>query len=100
MMNFWKIEDNYKHIYQRPAHQSSIYGFDYHKWDDIYVTVSKDKSVKIWDPSFYQPKTIDRFSGKGHVHSVNAVVWLLNGVLATGGDDRKIKLWQIEEDKQ
>ena len=99
ILNFWNTQDNYKHIYQRPAHQSSVYGFDHHKWDDMYVTVSKDKSIKIWDPSFYQPKTIDRFSGnKGHIHSVNAVVWLLNGVLATAGDDKMIKLWNITEE--
>ena len=67
----------------------------------MYVTVSKDKSIKIWDPSFYQPKTIDRFGGnKGHNHSVNAVVWLLNGVLATAGDDKKIKLWDITEENK
>jgi WD40 repeat protein len=98
VLNFWDTTNNYKHIYSRPAHQSSIYGFDHHKWDDMYVTVSKDKSIKIWDPSFYKPKTIDRFTSKGHIHSVNAVVWLLNGVLATAGDDRKIKLWDVKEE--
>lgn len=98
ILNFWNTQDNYKHIYKRPAHQSSIYGFDHHKWDDMYVTVSKDKSIKIWDPSFYMPTTIDRFSGKGHIHSINAVVWLLNGVLATAGDDRKIMLWDVNEE--
>jgi WD40 repeat protein len=28
---------------------------------------------------------------------VNAVTWLHNGVLATAGDDRVIKLWKVEE---
>ena len=96
-LNFWKTDQDYKHIYQRQIHDSTIYGFDYHKVDDMYVTVSKDKSVKIWDPSFDIPKTINKFNGEGHVHSVNAVCWMHNGILASGGDDKVIKLWEIEE---
>lgn len=95
VLNFWQIEKDYKHVYKRAIHQSSIYGFDHHKWDDLYVTVSKDKSVKIWDPTFDVPKTIDRFSGPGHRFSVNTVCWLHNGLLATAGDDKLIKLWEV-----
>jgi len=97
VINFWKTDQDYKHVYQRAVHQSTVDGFDHHKWDNMYVTVSKDKSIKIWDPSFDIPTTINKFSGAGHAHSVNAVCWLLNGVLATGGDDRVIKLWNVIE---
>jgi WD40 repeat protein len=97
IINFWKTDSDYKHIYQRAVHSSTIYGFDHHKWDDMYVTVSKDKSIKIWDPSFDIPTTINKFTGEGHNHSVNTVCWLLNGVLASAGDDRLIKLWKVEE---
>lgn len=95
-LNFWKTDQDYKHIYQRPVHDSTIYGFDYHKMEDMYVTVSKDKSIKIWDPSFDIPQTINKFTGEGHVHSVNSVCWLHNGILASAGDDKVIKLWRIE----
>lgn len=95
VLNFWKTDQDYKHIYQRAIHQSTIYGFDHHKWDDLYVTVSKDKSIKVWDPTFDIPTTISKFTGEGHVHSVNAVCWLHNGLLASGGDDKIIKIWQV-----
>lgn len=98
-LNFWKTDQDYKHIYQRQIHDSTIYGFDHHKWEDLYVTVSKDKSVKVWDPSFDIPKTISKFNGEGHIHSVNDVCWMHNGVLASAGDDKMIKLWEIEEVK-
>ncbi len=97
VINFWKTDTDYKHIYQRSVHQSTVYGFDHHKWDNMYVTVSKDKSIKIWEPTFDIPTTINKFTGAGHSHSVNAVCWLLNGVLATAGDDRVIKLWDVKE---
>jgi WD40 repeat protein len=95
-LNFWKTDQDYKHIYQRQIHDSTIYGFDHHKEEDMYVTVSKDKSIKIWDPSFDVPKTINKFNGAGHVHSVNAICWMYNGILASAGDDKVIKLWDIQ----
>jgi WD40 repeat protein len=96
-LNFWKTDQDYKHIYHRHIHDSTIYGFDYHKWEDLYVTVSKDKSIKIWDPSFDIPQTLNKFSGEGHIHSVNTVCWMHNGILASAGDDKVIKLWNLVE---
>ena len=62
------------------------------------VTLSRDKTIRIWDDqSFEILKSID-IHKDGHVHSVNTALWIPSeNSLLTAGDDRVIKRWRIQD---
>ena len=95
-LNFWNC-DNFKMLKSIPAHNYAIYSIDFSPSGNYFATGSRDKTIKIWDgESFNILSRIDHEKNKGHIHSVNKILWM-NDVLLSAGDDRKIIGWNITE---
>jgi WD40 repeat protein len=93
-LNIWNA-NNYQLIKSIPAHNYAIYGIEFNPEGTIMATASRDKTVKLWDAeNFTVLKRLDRKSG-GHMHSVNRIHWNYNGILISGGDDRKLMAWEV-----
>ncbi|SKB43783.1 WD domain-containing protein, G-beta repeat-containing protein [Sphingobacterium nematocida] len=65
---------------------------------DHLVTVSRDKTIKLWDQNFRLLKNISKDKGiDSHQLSINSVAYDKDiKVLCTAGDDKQIKLWSVE----
>lgn len=78
------------------AHNYAIYDIALHPNLPVAVTASRDKSIKLWDSREFKIITkLTNDNGGGHLHSVNALKWLSPSLLISGGDDRKIRLWNF-----
>jgi WD40 repeat protein len=74
-----------------PAHKGTIYGLTL--LDSMqYVSVSRDKTIKIWDYPSHQIVQKIEMSGRTHLHSINAVV-SRGTQFITAGDDKRIHVW-------
>lgn len=65
---------------------------------DKLVTVSRDKTIKLWDADFRLLKNISKDKGiDSHHLSINSVVYdSPRALLCTAGDDKLIKVWAVE----
>lgn len=89
----WTTDDGFQQILSVPAHKGAIYRMAIDHSSLRFATVSRDKSAKVWDLATLEVvERLDRAMG-GHSHSVNALLWLQDGLLSAG-DDRKIIGWQ------
>lgn len=79
-----------------PAHKGSIYGLALLS-KDTFVSVSRDKSIKIWELSTQKIIQKIEMSGRAHTHSINALLTYQNQFI-TAGDDKRIHLWRSKED--
>ncbi len=80
-----------------PAHNYVIYDILFLAYDK-FVTISRDKSIKIWDKeTFSVIQKIDSKS-KGHKHSVNSIVKLNENSFVTASDDKTIKIFEQVSD--
>ncbi len=79
-----------------PAHKGSIYGLEFID-ENHFVTVSLDKSVKIWNA--VERKVIHKITDKsiGHRRSVNTICSNGNGQFAYAGDDKLIHLFDFHK---
>lgn len=77
-------------------HMFTVYGIVPHPSLQLIATVSRDKTWKIWDSSLKLVKnvSIDRGYDSHHL-SINTVLWD-EKYLYTAGDDKAIKVWQVE----
>ena len=61
--------------------------------EDLLATVSRDKSIKIWNKKALQVmEKVDAFK-QGHHHSVNHLVRLSDNRFATCSDDKTIRIF-------
>ena len=87
--------ENLEDIHQFPAHNFAIYQLAFHPEGILFATVSRDKSLKIWNSTNLSLiKKIERPQG-GHTHSINSVKWISNEKLVTVGDDKRVVVWGI-----
>lgn len=78
-------------------HMFTVYGIIPLKIADLFVTISRDKTIKLWDSSFKLHKNISRDRGiDSHHLSINAGAFSsTHNLLFTAGDDKAIKAWKI-----
>lgn len=77
-------------------HMFTVYGIQ-PLGNDLFSTVSRDKTIKIWNTDFKLQKNISRDKGiDSHFLSINTQDFdVQQGLIATAGDDKVIKLWQL-----
>lgn len=98
-LNIWDVSKGYELIHRIPAHNYAIYSIVFSPDGTLFATGSRDKTIKIWDAAtFDHLLRIDRKTQNGHTHSVNKLWWSSydNQLLSTG-DDRTIKVWDIDD---
>jgi len=81
-----------------PAHNYAIYQIQVWKELGIFITCSRDKTIKIWDLETLQVlKRINRVDTRGHKNSVNSFIYLKeNGKLVSVGDDAAVMVWDLK----
>lgn len=93
LLKVWDWQ-NEKLLQSIPAHNFAIYDLSTSSNGETLVSVSRDKSIKIWrekDLSFIQK--IENKNG-GHKHSVNSIIKDETGRFYSCSDDRKIIRWE------
>jgi WD40 repeat protein len=77
-----------------PAHKGTIYGLQFID-QDHFVSVSRDKSVKVWKAK--ERKVMHKLTDKssGHRRSINALCSNKNKQFAYAGDDKLIHLFEF-----
>ncbi|MEL7160845.1 MAG: WD40 repeat domain-containing protein [Bacteroidota bacterium] len=79
-----------------PAHLATVNHLAYDPRGRFMATASRDKTVKLWDAETYKLlKVGEVVRDKGHVNSVNTLLWLDETTLLTAGDDRRILEWRV-----
>lgn len=94
-----KIWDTEKFLLTQsiPAHLFAVNDIQYREDGKYFATASMDKTIKIWDSlTFRLLKVIDRARHESHSTSVNKILWLNNG-LVSASDDKKIFMWEIQD---
>lgn len=87
--------DNYELISSIPAHNYAIYDIAFDPTGNYFATASRDKTVKIWETNSWSVlERLEGNDGKGHINSVNKLLWLSDGTLLSAGDDRAVQAWK------
>lgn len=95
-LRLWNVVEQ-EQLQAIPAHFFTINDLALHQ--NLVATAARDKSVKLWrkdDLQLLKVISADKFPEQIR-HSVNSVAFL-NKQLIFGGDDRKISIWQIEDE--
>jgi WD40 repeat protein len=83
------MADGFKQVFSFAAHQSTIYDILYHNASSCFVSCSRDKTIKWWDPLTFDPKRRVGYAEGGHKHSVNRLL-ALGIYLISASDDRGV----------
>ena len=97
ILKVWKLEEGIEVVKSIPAHLFTINAIRYSPDFRLFATASRDKTIKIWDSKeFKLLKVIEAIRDKGHVNSVNDLLWLSKDRLISCSDDRTIKVWDVQ----
>lgn len=78
------------------AHLSTVNDLAFDPTGRYLATASRDKTVKLWETATWSLlKVAEVVRDRGHVNSVNTLLWLDEQTLITAGDDRRILEWQV-----
>lgn len=92
----WSSIDQYKLRESVVAHMYAINSVSISPANDLFLTCSMDKTIKVWDlQTFRLLKVIDKSRYAGHATSVNKVIWINEGKFVSCSDDKKISVWEM-----
>lgn len=95
-LKVWNAADNYRNLSAQNAHWYTVNTISLHPEGHIIATGSRDKTIRFWDArTFKLLKGLDTIRDGCHVNSVNALLWLPDGTLVSGSDDRSLILWEV-----
>ncbi|WP_116126084.1 WD40 repeat domain-containing protein [Lewinella sp. IMCC34183] len=91
----WNVADGKLQLEQEvTAHLMTVNDLAVHPSGKYLASASRDKTVKLWRADTLELlKVIEVVRDKGHVNSVNTLLWLDDTTLITAGDDRRILEW-------
>ena len=92
ILRIWNLE-TMQQIKAIPAHNFVIYDIQFLNSDE-FITVSQDKSIKIWSLNNLAVTQKIEFKNGGHIHSVNKIQQLNTTTFATCSDDKRIMIWE------
>ncbi len=94
-IRFWNRNENFTKKLEIPAHNFGIYQIDFFNHGNNFVSVSRDKSIKIWNCENWKVlRKIERKHG-GHSHAVNAFWKKSETEFITVSDDKRINYWEL-----
>ena len=84
---------------QQPAHWFTINDLIFHPEQHIFLTASRDKTIRIWNgDDFKLIKTLDAARDGGHINSINSLLWIPgSSTFVSASDDRSLILWEWED---
>jgi len=83
-----------KQLQAVPAHYQTIYGIEQLSGGEELVTVSMDKTVKIWDTASLRVKQRIEYRQGGHNRSVNGCTVVHATSFVSFGDDRQVIVFE------
>lgn len=92
----WNWKEN-KQLLNIPAHNYAVYDLELMDHKQKLISVSFDKSIKVWDTDGISIIERIEFKNNGHRHTVNRIAKISEQSFVTVGDDRKIKFWEINQ---
>lgn len=92
ILRIWNLE-TMQQIKAIPAHNFVIYDIQFINPTE-FITVSRDKSIKIWSIEKLIVVQKIEFKNGGHIHSVNKIQQLNATTFATCSDDKRIIIWE------
>lgn len=96
-LRVWNWQEE-KMVLEIPAHNFGIYRIIFVNEGLNFITVSRDKTIKLWDAKNCQViQRIERKHG-GHSHAVNDLYKLDEKSFVSVGDDKRIIHWELSGD--
>lgn len=93
----WSVgEGKLEHPRRVTAHLLTVNALAVHPGGEFLASASRDKTIKIWRTDTLDLlKVAETVRDRGHVNSVNTLLWLDDRTLLTAGDDRRILEWDF-----
>lgn len=99
-IRIWRaVGEQLEEIVTIEAHKAAIYRLKGSPDGLRMATASRDRSAAVWNSADLSLEArLARSGSGGHTRSVNALCWLDDRTLASGGDDRRIFIWERNPD--
>ncbi|CDW88527.1 wd40 repeat domain-containing protein [Stylonychia lemnae] len=98
-LKIWSIDlqehGKYHLVKEFYGHRSRIWRLAELGYNDLLITVSEDATCKIWNQHSNDNRAIETL--KGHQGKNVRALSCYEGLIATGGDDGAVKIWNAEE---